>query len=403
MDDSGSVLLYFLGAGAVIFLLVWFIRKAQNSSEATREVVKFYNNMWTFANDTYENFGLICLEKNDNAINLPVVLSKNEYLLFSQTLGVVYSEERSTGRNYGGLGFRVAKGVSVYMGRSVSTRQMTVLDRGLLFLTNKRLVFVGGKQHQEIKLVQITSLDFSDNQLFVTKSGKSKTMQFQGVGANVFGLITKNLLSHDDWEYVRLNNGQLNGLAYKGSSAYNSAHGVASPPKDDTIKQTGDDVTLKPIWKEDDSSIKTMLKIMAHLCLVGKDKKDLKGEIEIAESCLAVLVGKEGDRKTSTDTCNEMFDSALNFLANNKDSFDVDAALKRLAASADEDTKKLAFEFCLYLSNTDEHLKNIRLQFCEKLSKVLGINVEYAEGIKEKVAKWFKNNYSCNVDDVSNP
>ena len=68
-------------------------------------------------------------------------------------------------------------------GRSKSVQVLTTIDSGSLILTNKRLVFDGGKTNRNTRLNKIMSVDIVDNWLFsdqleISTEGRQKSMYF---------------------------------------------------------------------------------------------------------------------------------------------------------------------------------------------------------------------------------
>jgi len=68
-------------------------------------------------------------------------------------------------------------------GRSKSVQILTTIDSGSLILTNKRLVFDGGKTNRNTRLNKIMSVDIVDNWLFsdqleISTEGRQKSMYF---------------------------------------------------------------------------------------------------------------------------------------------------------------------------------------------------------------------------------
>jgi hypothetical protein len=75
-------------------------------------------------------------------------------------------------------GFRVAKGVYVggTSGRSISTQQWARLDTGSLTISNKRLVFVGGKEGRTIPLSKVVSVENNLGEILIAVEGRQKAI-----------------------------------------------------------------------------------------------------------------------------------------------------------------------------------------------------------------------------------
>jgi hypothetical protein len=117
-------------------------------------------------------------------IQVPILLKKGERGLAKAISKL--SETRARRVNQSVFGGKRGKKSSFYggsVGTSKSHQELTVLDKGVIYLTNKRLVFIGDKTNRDIKLDKIISLDdkdrwFSNDQIVVSSTGKSKQMYF---------------------------------------------------------------------------------------------------------------------------------------------------------------------------------------------------------------------------------
>jgi len=110
--------------------------------------------------------------------NLPILtdtdslqLQKGEVLHFSEP--VAFFEPRSI-RNYGGGSFRVAKGVRIHMGQSESHLEWRKIDGGDLYLTNKRLVYVGSLRTVSTDLPKVVSATAEKDGLQISRANKQK-------------------------------------------------------------------------------------------------------------------------------------------------------------------------------------------------------------------------------------
>jgi hypothetical protein len=113
------------------------------------------------------------------------VTEKDEEIVI-RVSGVGLKEYRSKGSNYGGgyggLSFRVTKGVRANVGgmKGSSTRkpeESTLIDVGQVTFTNKRIVFTGDNVVAEFELDKIVNMETSPNgiQLEVSVSNRPKT------------------------------------------------------------------------------------------------------------------------------------------------------------------------------------------------------------------------------------
>lgn len=116
----------------------------------------------------------------------PIIPKKNEETSLVMH-GVSFLEARAVRQTIGGYGgpsFRVAKGVSFRLGgvsaRSVSHDEIKKIDQGTLVLTNKRLIFLGGKKTVNIDLRKIVAIEPFNDGIGSQRENKQKTEYFTG-------------------------------------------------------------------------------------------------------------------------------------------------------------------------------------------------------------------------------
>lgn len=135
------------------------------------------------------------------AIQANIVLQKSEHCYF-QIGNVNWYEIRSVRQrvSYSGYStsFRVARGFYLrsgsYRPRSYSTDQMTLIDSGTVYLTNKRIIFTGNKKNSNIRLDKILNITpYSDGVEIDKETGKSPTLQLTD-RADIFCMILERLL-----------------------------------------------------------------------------------------------------------------------------------------------------------------------------------------------------------------
>ncbi|HOB18297.1 MAG TPA: hypothetical protein PKK74_06355 [Candidatus Methanoculleus thermohydrogenotrophicum] len=102
--------------------------------------------------------------------------------------GVTLKEPRSVRKTYGGGGgpsIRIAKGVyfrtSGFGSRSESHEEIKAIDSGTLTLTNRRLVFAGGKRTINFPLKKIVGLKPYKDALAINRDGKQRTEYYTGL------------------------------------------------------------------------------------------------------------------------------------------------------------------------------------------------------------------------------
>jgi hypothetical protein len=137
--------------------------------------------------------------------DLPTIVSdiniqKSENLYFRTS--VKWLEQRRVTKriNYGGptARIKIAKGVYYRMGsvgvQSVSEDVWQTIDSGQLYLTNKRLIFMGGKGNKTIQLNKILDIKPFKNGVDIQKeTGKSPFLEFNH-NVDIFSMILVRLM-----------------------------------------------------------------------------------------------------------------------------------------------------------------------------------------------------------------
>lgn len=124
--------------------------------------------------------------------NTPVILAPGEVAHLSLNATRLITKNKAVGRTGGGSGvsFRVAKGVSVRTGGGASKtiyEDVTSTYKGMLIVTNQRIIFINSQQGFEHKLSSVSSL-------FVDKANvelqvKSKSYTFIVAGAAILQTV----------------------------------------------------------------------------------------------------------------------------------------------------------------------------------------------------------------------
>jgi hypothetical protein len=130
-----------------------------------------------------------------------IALQKSESCYFQISNVNWYELRKVTQRvSYSGYStsFKVAKGFYLrsgsYAPRSYSTDQMTLIDRGTVYLTNKRLIFTGNKKNSNIRLEKVLNIQpYTDGVEIGKETGKSPTLQVPD-RADIFCMILERLL-----------------------------------------------------------------------------------------------------------------------------------------------------------------------------------------------------------------
>jgi len=107
-------------------------------------------------------------------------LQKNECCYFTSNADWLENRTVTNRINYAGptIRIKIMKGVYYRAGsmgvQKITSEQLQIIDSGLVFLTNKRIIFVGNKKNSNIQLSKILSVNpYSDGVGIEKESGKS--------------------------------------------------------------------------------------------------------------------------------------------------------------------------------------------------------------------------------------
>lgn len=132
-------------------------------------------------------------------ITSTLFLEKDERAIFEEETTLF--ETRAV-RNYGGGGvrIRVAKGISVggYRGQAESSQQWRPLDHGTVTLTNKRVIFNGGKDTRTIPLSKVLNISNSPTTLYIDIDGRVKSIAFKVSNSLVWSSAINVIRNFDD-------------------------------------------------------------------------------------------------------------------------------------------------------------------------------------------------------------
>jgi hypothetical protein len=134
-------------------------------------------------------------------IEVDIVLGKNEEC-YCSTPVTLYENRSVTKRiGYAGPTFRVkiAKGLYYRVGDINVSRTtetvMTMIDQGMLYITNKRILFYGGKQNKVIKYNQIIDITpYSDGISIIKETGKPPVFQTSIMDGEILTAIVARVL-----------------------------------------------------------------------------------------------------------------------------------------------------------------------------------------------------------------
>jgi len=167
-----------------------------NFDDATKQQLNKFKLYWTIEH------GELPVEEVD------INLQKNEYCYFTNYADWLEQRTVTQRYNYGGPVFRakIMKGVYYRAGsvkvQRITSEQLLEIDNGMVYVTNKRLIFVGNKKNTNIQISKILSITpYSDGVGIEKDSGKSPVLRLSynaGILAMVLGRVINDLHSSDD-------------------------------------------------------------------------------------------------------------------------------------------------------------------------------------------------------------
>ncbi len=130
----------------------------------------------------------------DKGLICPVILKKNEEHVISLS-NITLKEPRAvrkTSGGYAGPRIRIAKGVSIGLGKfgasSESHDEIRDIDRGTLTITTKRIIFFGTKSSTNIDLTKIISITPYTDGIGINRENKEKMQYFVGLPNSSFDI-----------------------------------------------------------------------------------------------------------------------------------------------------------------------------------------------------------------------
>lgn len=160
--------------------------KINEDSKAKLEKMKLY---WLIENSD--------LPTKQVEINLP----KSEKCFYSTSVDWLETRTVTQKINYGGPSYRVKimKGVYYRAGsvkvQRITSEQLQTIDSGIIYVTNKRLIFVGNKKNANIQISKILSVTpYSDGVGIEKDSGKSPILRVSE-NADIFAMVIGRVIN----------------------------------------------------------------------------------------------------------------------------------------------------------------------------------------------------------------
>lgn len=128
----------------------------------------------------------VILNNGLKSITSDICLLSDERCFYSDE-AVLYEPRSVRNSTHLGGGVRVAKGVMIGGGNSWSEYhdEWRALSSGILYITNKRIIFDGEMHDRTIKLAALTVVQAGIQELSISCSTRQKTMVFSGINARI--------------------------------------------------------------------------------------------------------------------------------------------------------------------------------------------------------------------------
>lgn len=135
--------------------------------------------------------GILTIEFLPENLNLKT----NEYLIYSDETSLY---EEKTKRQYGGASVRIIKGLYLHRGSSKGHPVIDKIDTGNLYLTTKRLIFIGRTSTRISELSKIVMINAYNDYIIVNREGKVKSEMYELLVPQLFKTVWDAITS-DSW------------------------------------------------------------------------------------------------------------------------------------------------------------------------------------------------------------
>lgn len=157
--------------------------------DGSKQVIEKYKTLWKLENEP------LLIYKTD------IFLQKGEFCHYQAGASLYEDRKQTTGVSYSGptYRFRIAKGFYYRAGNLSTTRKTedvsSWIDSGVLYVTNKRLLFNGNKGNKAIRYSQIVDLEpFIDGVKIIKDSGKPPTFWLSTNDGEILTAIIARLI-----------------------------------------------------------------------------------------------------------------------------------------------------------------------------------------------------------------
>jgi hypothetical protein len=176
--------------------ILMFFKQICTDQRITEEEKKQLENAMTFFNldtkdfafdqDAFNRYHLLSLIENgtlptlskEQTALIKIILKEGEGLHYAQAATLRKFKRITTRINYGGMvgSMKIMKGLRYRMGSVKIGRETQDIfeaeDRGVFYLTNQRIGFLGSRKQFDVPYIKINSLDLKPEGLYIFKSGK---------------------------------------------------------------------------------------------------------------------------------------------------------------------------------------------------------------------------------------
>jgi hypothetical protein len=160
--------------GALMVSIAWYIKYEKIEKQKRKDALK--KALIVDANVFLEK-----IKKDGSlpAVRTDVLLNPGE--IAYQVESSILRETRAVRQTFGSFGsVRIARGVSIgtSAARSESRQEWRTLDQGQLVLTNKRLIYLGGREKRSVSIDKITAIETYTDAIEITSDSRQKSMIF---------------------------------------------------------------------------------------------------------------------------------------------------------------------------------------------------------------------------------
>jgi hypothetical protein len=98
---------------------------------------------------------------------------------------------------HGGVGLRATRRIGVFEGesRSESHDEWRAISSGILYMTNKRVIFAGDMHNRTVKLADILSVSAFIDALDIRTTKRMKSMRFSNINGSIANQVLSLLMS----------------------------------------------------------------------------------------------------------------------------------------------------------------------------------------------------------------